>query len=56
MEERDPIAEYRLQRFRYGVNVGRQISTNAEIRFGVGSGWGNADVRIGEPDLPDFYI
>ncbi len=54
MEERDPIAEYRLQRFRYGVNVGRQISTNAEIRFGVGSGWGNADVRIGEPDLPDF--
>lgn len=54
MKERDPVAEYRLQRFRYGVNVGRQISTNAEIRLGVGSGWGSADVRIGEPDLPDF--
>lgn len=54
MEERDPIAEYRLQRVRYGFNLGRQIGTNAEVRFGVGSGWGNADVRIGERDLPDF--
>ena len=53
-EDRDPIAEYRLQRVRYGLNLGRQISTNAEIRFGLGSGWGNADVRIGERDLPDF--
>ncbi|MDY7218575.1 patatin-like phospholipase family protein [Denitrificimonas sp. JX-1] len=50
----DPIAEYRLQRFRYGFNVGRQISNNGEIRFGVGSGWGDADVRIGDPRLPDF--
>lgn len=54
MEERDPIAEYRLQRIRYGVNLGRQIGTNAEIRFGLGSGWGDAEVRIGEPDLPEF--
>ena len=54
MEGSNPIAEYRLQRFRYGLNVGRQISTNAEIRFGVGSGWGDADVRVGERDLPDF--
>ena len=54
MEDSDPIAEYRLQRMRYGVNLGRQIATNAEVRFGVGSGWGNADVRIGKRDLPDF--
>ena len=54
MEEGEPVAEYRLQRFRYGLNVGRQISTNAEVRFGVGSGWGNADVRIGARDLPEF--
>ncbi len=53
-EARAPIAEYRLQRIRYGFNLGRQISTNAEVRFGVGSGWGNADVRIGDPNLPDF--
>ena len=54
MEEGEPVADYRLQRFRYGLNVGRQISTNAEVRFGVGSGWGNADVRIGARDLPEF--
>lgn len=53
-ENGDPIAEYRVQRVRYGVNLGRQISTNAEIRFGVASGWGDADVRIGEHDLPEF--
>jgi len=54
VEDNDPIAEYRLQRVRYGFNLGRQIATNAEIRFGVGSGWGNADVRIGDRGLPDF--
>src|SRR5699024_4421975 len=27
MQDSDPIAEYRLQRMRYGVNLGRQIST-----------------------------
>lgn len=54
IEDRDPIAEYRLQRFRYGVNLGRQISNNAEIRFGLGSGWGDADVRVGDPSLPEY--
>ncbi len=53
-EDSHPVAEYRLQRLRYGFNLGRQIGTNAEVRFGVGSGWGDADVRIGDPDLPDF--
>ncbi len=37
-ENGDPIAEYRLQRVRYGFNLGRQIGTNAEVRFGLGSG------------------
>lgn len=53
-EDSHPIAEYRLQRLRYGFNLGRQIGTDAEVRFGVGSGWGDANVRIGERDLPDF--
>ncbi len=35
-ENGDPIAEYRLQRVRYGFNLGRQIGTNAEVRFGLG--------------------
>lgn len=54
MQGSDPIAEYRLQRMRYGVNLGRQISTSAEIRFGLGSGWGDAKVRVGEPNLPEY--
>lgn len=53
-ENSHPVAEYRLQRLRYGFNLGRQIGTDAEVRFGVGSGWGDADVRIGDPALPDF--
>ncbi|HCA00283.1 MAG TPA: hypothetical protein DEO97_17735, partial [Pseudomonas sp.] len=52
--DNDPIAEYRLQRYGYGLNLGRQIANNGEIRFGIGQAWGEADVRIGERDLPDF--
>jgi NTE family protein len=52
--DNDPIAEYRLQRYGYGMNLGRQIANNGEIRFGIGQAWGEADVRIGERDLPDF--
>lgn len=47
-------AEYRLQRYGYGLNLGRQIANNGEIRLGIGQAWGEADVRIGERDLPDF--
>ncbi|HAV05346.1 MAG TPA: hypothetical protein DCX47_10125, partial [Pseudomonas sp.] len=52
--DNDPIAEYRLQRYGYGLNLGRQIANNGEIRFGIGQAWGEAAVRIGERDLPDF--
>ncbi|WP_407315780.1 patatin-like phospholipase family protein [Pseudomonas sp. nanlin1] len=50
--DNDPIAEYRLERYGFGLNLGRQIGNNGEIRFGVGEAWGRADVRIGERDLP----
>jgi len=50
--ENDPIAEYRLQRYGFGINLGRQIGTYGEVRAGVGKAWGNADVRIGDQDLP----
>ncbi|MCQ4319116.1 patatin-like phospholipase family protein [Stutzerimonas stutzeri] len=52
--DNDPIAEYRLQRYGYGLSLGRQIANNGEIRFGVGQAWGEADVRIGDQQLPDF--
>lgn len=50
--DNDPIAEYRLRRTGYGLNIGRQIRNNGEIRFGVGQAWGDAEVRVGERDLP----
>ncbi|MBL0953051.1 MAG: BamA/TamA family outer membrane protein, partial [Pseudomonas sp.] len=52
--DNDPIAEYRLERYGYGLNLGRQIANNGEIRFGIGQAWGEADVRVGERELPSF--
>ncbi|MBA1236143.1 patatin-like phospholipase family protein [Stutzerimonas nitrititolerans] len=52
--DNDPIAEYRRQRYGYGLNLGRQIANNGEIRFGIGHAWGNAEVRVGDQRLPDF--
>ncbi len=50
----DPVAEYRLQRYGYGLNLGRQIANNGEIRFGIGQSWGEANIRVGDRQLPDF--
>ena len=52
--DNDPIAEYRLQRYGYGLNLGRQIANNGEIRFGIGQSWGEANIRVGDRQLPDF--
>ena len=50
--DNDPIAEYRLERYGFGLNLGRQIGTYGEVRLGVGKAWGEANVRIGDQDLP----
>jgi NTE family protein len=50
--DNDPIAQYRVERYGFGLNVGRQIGNSGEVRLGVGEAWGKADVRIGEQDLP----
>ncbi|HWH89080.1 MAG TPA: patatin-like phospholipase family protein [Pseudomonas sp.] len=50
--DNDPIAQYRVERYGFGLNLGRQIGNNGEVRFGVGQAWGKADVRIGDQDLP----
>ncbi|WP_028635474.1 patatin-like phospholipase family protein [Pseudomonas parafulva] len=50
--QNDPIAEYRLERYGFGINVGRQIGNNGEVRLGAGKAWGQAEVRIGAQDLP----
>ncbi|WP_444757754.1 patatin-like phospholipase family protein [Pseudomonas sp. A014] len=50
--DNDPVAEYRLERYGFGLNLGRQIGTYGEVRLGVGKAWGEAEVRIGDQDLP----
>ncbi|BBT39372.1 patatin-like phospholipase family protein [Pseudomonas putida] len=50
--DNDPIAEYHLERYGFGLNLGRQIGTYGEVRVGVGKAWGEAEVRIGDQDLP----
>ena len=50
--DNDPVAEYRLERYGFGLNLGRQIGTYGEVRVGVGKAWGEANVRIGAQDLP----
>jgi NTE family protein len=52
--DRDPIAEYRLERYGLGFNVGRQIGNSGEVRLGIGQNWGEANVRIGQQDSPSF--
>ena len=54
--DNDPVAQYRVERYGFGLNVGRQIGNNGEIRFGVGEAWGKADVRIGDQDLPSEHF
>jgi len=54
--DNDPVAEYRLERYGYGFNVGRQIGTSGEVRLGAGQAWGKAQVRIGEQELPDVSV
>ncbi|GGJ79951.1 patatin-like phospholipase family protein [Pseudomonas matsuisoli] len=51
--DNDPIARYRLQRYGYGLNAGRQIANNGELRFGLGQAWGKTEVRIGDTDQPE---
>lgn len=50
----DPVVDYRQLRYGSGINVGRQISNSGEIRFGLSRYWGDAKVRVGDPESPSF--
>ena len=53
IDDNDPIVAYRQKRYGGGINIGRQIANNGEVRFGLSRYRGNSRVRIGDPDLPD---
>lgn len=53
IDDNDPIVAYRQKRYGAGINIGRQIANNGEVRLGLSRYRGNSRVRIGDPDLPD---
>lgn len=52
--DQDPIVDYRQLRYGGGINIGRQIANNGEVRFGISRYRGEADIRLGDPSLPSF--
>ena len=54
--DNDPVADYRVQRYGAGINVGRQISNNGEVRFGVSRYDGKSRIRVGDPEQPTLQF
>ena len=54
LSDGDPVVDYRQVRYGAGLNVGRQISTHGELRFGISRYEGEAKVRVGDPELRSF--
>ncbi|WP_193072945.1 patatin-like phospholipase family protein [Pseudomonas sp. FME51] len=50
--DNDPVADYRQQRYGAGLNIGRQIANNGEVRFGLSRYWGESEIRVGDPEQP----
>ena len=50
----DTLARYRLTRGDISLDVGRELGTIGEFRVGVFRGIGNARVKVGDPQLPNF--
>ena len=52
--ENDTVARYRLSSGNIGLDFGRELGTVGEFRVGVYRGVGEARVKIGDPDQPNF--
>lgn len=52
--DNDPVVDYRQLRYGGGINLGRQIANNGEVRFGLSRYWGESKVRVGDPESPSF--
>lgn len=50
--DNDPVADYRQQRYGAGINFGRQIANNGEVRFGLSRYDGKSEIRVGDPEQP----
>lgn len=48
------VARYRLSEAEAGLDAGRELGRWGEFRVGVFRGVGSADLKVGDPALPDF--
>ena len=58
LQDQQRLAEFRVRRFKYGVDLGRQLENWGEVRVGVRRETGSSRVRLGDPTLPrtDFDV
>lgn len=52
LDGQDPVAEYRVRGFEYGLDFGREFGNWGEIRAGLRNEEGTSRLRIGDPTLP----
>ncbi len=52
LNQQQPVAEYRVRTFTYGLDFGREFGNWGEIRTGLRRDIGSSHVRIGDPTLP----
>ncbi|MGI9236550.1 MAG: patatin-like phospholipase family protein [Woeseiaceae bacterium] len=50
----ETIARLRLSEFEAGLDFGRELGTVGEFRLGTYRGFGEARVKVGDPNLPNF--
>ncbi|MCJ7600789.1 MAG: patatin-like phospholipase family protein [Desulfobulbaceae bacterium] len=53
-ENGDRLAEYRTTRYGIGLAAGRELGTWGEFRLGYRRSAGEAEIRVGDPSVPDY--
>lgn len=50
----DTVARYRVSEFEAGLDLGRTLGHWGEFRLGVFRGYGDARIKVGDPQLPNL--
>ncbi len=50
------VAEFRVEEWQLGLDVGRQLGNWGELRFGVGRQWGKVDPKISAVPIKGFHF
>jgi NTE family protein len=52
-DDNNHTADYRIRRFGFGLEGGRNLGDYGELRLGTRWGWGDAKLQTGDANLPD---